>query len=122
MKCDYCGNFGDAHCDGRNCKKAETEKVILCNVCKEKHGRCRYCQVICFECDEMCGEAGLDMILMAKNEGFFCGFCGKRDVDSNQKMKVCGRCLEVRYCGEKCQAKDWTKHKKRCKKTKNNND
>ena len=109
MKCDYCGNDGDKDCDGRNCKKVETEKVILCKGCKEKHGRCRYCQLICFEYDDMHGEAGLDMILMPRKDDFVCGFCGKRDMDSIGRMKACGRCLVVRYCGEKCQAKDWAK-------------
>lgn len=40
-----------------------------------------------------------------------CASCGK----SNPKMQHCTACMCTRYCSKKCQANDWTRHKKVCK-------
>jgi hypothetical protein len=44
-----------------------------------------------------------------------CAFCGKAAVD-NLKLKKCGGCELVKYCGVDCQKNHWSKHKKACKK------
>ncbi|KAG2009769.1 hypothetical protein CC2G_012663 [Coprinopsis cinerea AmutBmut pab1-1] len=31
------------------------------------------------------------------------------------KVKLCQACLEVAYCGPKCQKRDWKTHRKTCK-------
>lgn len=41
-----------------------------------------------------------------------CNFCHNRSA----KLKACGRCGLVNYCGKECQLKDWEKHKIDCKK------
>ena len=105
----------------KNCKEGNKEKVILCRHCKEKHGRCRFCQVVCREHSEECCAAGFDTILMERNDAGVCGFCGKREMDTRSRMKACGHCLAVGYCGEKCQAKDWPVHEMKCGKESNNN-
>ena len=121
MRCDYCGDDGDTDCDKKNCKKGDWERVILCSRCKEKHGRCRLCQVICREhSEEDCG-ADAGKMLTKRNDARVCGFCGKREMNTRSRMKVCGRCLAVGYCGGKCQAKDWPVHKMKCGKESNNN-
>lgn len=40
-----------------------------------------------------------------------CFVCGK-----NKKVKWCGRCKSIFYCGKKHQRKDWKRHKKMCNK------
>jgi len=42
-----------------------------------------------------------------------CNNCHKEE--SNDKFKVCGDCLKVKYCSKECQKKDWIKHKNNCK-------
>jgi tetratricopeptide (TPR) repeat protein len=41
-----------------------------------------------------------------------CGECGKTE----STLSTCGRCREMRYCGQECQKKHWPTHKKLCKK------
>ncbi len=39
----------------------------------------------------------------------YCSSCG-----ALAKLKRCGGCLDIRYCSEKCQKKDWSRHKLDC--------
>ncbi|KAI0790451.1 hypothetical protein C8Q75DRAFT_117509 [Abortiporus biennis] len=39
-------------------------------------------------------------------------FCGK----ANHSLQICTGCKKVAYCNSKCQRKDWSEHKKTCKK------
>ena len=39
-----------------------------------------------------------------------CRVCG-----ANGRLKKCGRCEKVFYCGQECQKKDWTRHKSECR-------
>lgn len=42
--------------------------------------------------------------------------CAKADeeLEEGQKLKKCGKCEEVSYCGKECQTKDWPMHKRGC--------
>jgi hypothetical protein len=35
-------------------------------------------------------------------------------MDTNTKLKKCGKCLKTYYCSPTCQAEDWNSHKKVC--------
>jgi MYND finger len=41
-----------------------------------------------------------------------CNVCGK-----GGRLKKCGRCETVFYCGVECQKKDWDEHKGKCRRT-----
>ena len=43
-----------------------------------------------------------------------CEHCWKRKDLSEPRLWVCGGCGVARYCGEKCQAKDFSHHSKSC--------
>ncbi|XP_066293937.1 zinc finger MYND domain-containing protein 19-like [Branchiostoma lanceolatum] len=36
------------------------------------------------------------------------------------QFSICGRCQQARYCGTRCQQKDWPAHKKRCRERRKN--
>jgi len=42
-----------------------------------------------------------------------CAVCGKGTQD-HEKVKACGRCGMVYYCGRQCQAEHWKQHKGEC--------
>jgi hypothetical protein len=48
---------------------------------------------------------------IAKRAAKQCATCGKR----TGKLKTCGHCKAVSYCGSACQRADWTSHKGVCK-------
>ena len=43
-----------------------------------------------------------------------CEYCGKRNELSEPRLWVCGGCGVARYCGEKCQANDFSYHAQCC--------
>jgi hypothetical protein len=46
-----------------------------------------------------------------------CRTCSKEESSTVQlpnAFKKCGRCMQVFYCSEECQEKDWPRHKKEC--------
>lgn len=45
--------------------------------------------------------------------------CAVCHIDSTPEkpLKRCGKCRNVRYCGQECQMKDWPQHKSVCKRT-----
>ena len=43
-----------------------------------------------------------------------CDYCGRRTDLSEPRLWVCGGCSVARYCGEDCQAADFSHHAKRC--------
>jgi hypothetical protein len=43
----------------------------------------------------------------------FCVYC-KIQAQQHCRFKTCSGCLNVRYCGEECQNKDWKKHQLEC--------
>ena len=43
-----------------------------------------------------------------------CSFCNKRQSDSLNPLKRCGKCLVQFYCGKDCQKTDWKNHKDLC--------
>lgn len=43
-----------------------------------------------------------------------CEYCGRRNNLSEPRLWVCGGCDVVRYCGEDCQAADFSHHEKCC--------
>ena len=68
-----------------------------------------------------CGKTGSnDMKLKKKSDDMEkdimmrCASCGIKE-DDYIKLKKCGACNSVRYCGVKCQKKHRPKHKKSCK-------
>ena len=40
-----------------------------------------------------------------------CNFCG---VKTMEKLKACGRCRRVKFCGEECMRQGWALHKEQC--------
>ena len=42
-----------------------------------------------------------------------CARCGAQPA-AGQKLRLCGGCKAVRYCGAECQRADWTAHRPRC--------
>ncbi|XP_047667660.1 putative protein MSS51 homolog, mitochondrial [Tachysurus fulvidraco] len=48
----------------------------------------------------------------------FCACCSKlpRDLPDRSELRRCAKCLNVYYCSKECQKKDWSLHKKFCKK------
>jgi len=64
--------------------------------------------------------------LIEKGLSFFdgidcCDFCRKSEgLDLEERLKVCARCRNAKYCSRQCQVKDWKEggHKKACGKTK----
>lgn len=52
------------------------------------------------------------------NNGFpvgACAGCGSAKGKDGGNLQQCGRCKSRKYCGKKCQKKDWPKHKVGCK-------
>eukprot|EP00884_Botryococcus_braunii_P000009 jgi/Botrbrau1/10008/Bobra.0012s0096.1 len=48
-----------------------------------------------------------------------CALCGATSKkDPAVRLKACGRCNLVMYCGKKCQSEDWPSHKRECKSVK----
>ena len=45
-----------------------------------------------------------------------CNACSKLEASSEEPLKRCGRCQDVRYCSTDCQKSDWPSHKSNCKK------
>ena len=45
-----------------------------------------------------------------------CARCAATEAEAGGALMACGKCLNVKYCSKKCQAKDWAEHKKVCKK------
>lgn len=43
-----------------------------------------------------------------------CSYCNKIYNNKKQKLQVCGKCRQVKYCGKECQKSDWKKHKLEC--------
>ena len=42
--------------------------------------------------------------------------CSKTAGECGRKIKLCGRCQSVSYCGSKCKKGNWKAHKKECRK------
>jgi len=53
----------------------------------------------------------MDSIAEDNNSISICAACGKSDDD----LKKCGGCKQVKYCNQNCQKLHWPKHKKECK-------
>ncbi|TLD06827.1 MYND finger family protein, partial [Venturia nashicola] len=52
------------------------------------------------------------------NNGFpagACAGCGSAKGTDGGNLQQCGRCKSRKYCGKKCQKKDWPKHRVGCK-------
>ncbi len=49
-----------------------------------------------------------------------CALCGRDELvdpvseNGNLELKRCSRCKKARYCGSRCQKKDWPRHKQEC--------
>ena len=52
---------------------------------------------------------------MSSPSRLLCSYCN-RDLTDNPDKKKCSNCKLVYYCNQKCQKKDWSSHKKVCKK------
>jgi hypothetical protein len=54
------------------------------------------------------------VIIGAENSVEQCSYCAKINNIKKQKLKVCGKCGQVKYCNKECQRSDWKKHKLEC--------
>ncbi|KAH6632446.1 hypothetical protein F5144DRAFT_650490 [Chaetomium tenue] len=43
-----------------------------------------------------------------------CRNCGAEKSEDGKDLKSCGKCLNVKYCGQPCQLADWKRHKQEC--------
>ena len=50
----------------------------------------------------------------AQQPGLVCDHCGLNDAPP-KKLRPCGQCYAVSYCGKKCQLAAWPRHKVACK-------
>ena len=105
--CDYCGRLGNEVCDGVNCRRVGVTKSALCKDCEEKHGRCRYCQVVMRECEQTFRHK------KEKVEECACGFCGKGKIGKDLRKGACLVC-GIAHCGERCKRKDSKRHESAC--------
>jgi len=44
----------------------------------------------------------------------FCGKCGASSAPESKKLKYCGGCSTLLYCGKDCATADWAEHKLKC--------
>jgi hypothetical protein len=108
--CDACTPF-------RNIKND-----IICSHCEKKVDKPNYiyykigdspiCAAIC--CSKKCRSLCKDFVSSETNGpigGYMCKNCSK----INRHMFQCSGCKMVRYCNRECQEKDWSEHKKSCK-------
>ena len=105
--CDYCGRLGNEVCDGVNCRRVGVTKSALCKDCEEKHGRCRYCQVVTREHEQTFRHK------KEKVEEHACGFCGKGKIGKDLRKGACLVC-GIAHCGERCKRKDSKRHESAC--------
>lgn len=92
-----CFNCGDIECPemtdyGSKNKIGSMVMALICSACGEKH-------------QEWCKQE-LNII-----DPDSCDTCH----EIKDKMFVCSRCKEVRYCSTECQKEDWSSHKNICK-------
>lgn len=67
---------------------------------------------------------GVPIIRLAvdnKHEGIPCGSCKRRQNKIEKPFSKCGGCNQIYYCSEKCQKTHWKKHKKKCKRSRQQN-
>jgi hypothetical protein len=79
--------------------------------CVDAAKKCRFCGAIL--CDREC----LKYHERCCNPVRACASCGKKE-DLSTRLKLCGGCKKVYYCGGSCQKEHWKSHKSECGKIK----
>lgn len=100
INCVECGGSGLFKQKWACFQNKDTKKMI----------RYRYCQ----GSTECLDNITANFKAIIKSElTYACEECGKSSVE--HKLKTCGGCLKVKYCGVECQVSNWGKHKHVCK-------
>jgi hypothetical protein len=106
---------------------ARREKYVALKLDAKKNGELEFIKEtsmplpLCAHCKEAC--AGESVSCRCRKYTYcstacrdvvpHCVTCNAKDCD-NPASKKCGRCLEARYCCDKCQSEDWKVHKTTC--------
>ena len=53
-----------------------------------------------------------DACVTLVRQEILCKVCGRGE--ENRKLRICSGCLDVSYCGKRCQRIDWSTHRQEC--------
>ena len=86
----------------RRCDLSRSSSQTKCDKCELAY----YCSPGCQAKDKWRHEADCDVARVVRK----CSECGQQ----KRNTKECGNCMEVSYCGERCQKRHWPNHKREC--------